>query len=193
MSDPDFKAEEAPPPQPPRPQPRSQLEQDEMYARQLAQHYQSQGGPRGQGGYGSRGEGQAPERPRSREPEREHSFFDGMSHITTMNIVADSTQTSFPRFARTSSRASRRRRRQLVAGSTISPRSWIVARSTSMTSTATLSTPAGLGHPNDRTLAPRSQIRCTASASRPSSDDRQTTTDTMPTTGSLATTLRSWR
>ncbi|KAJ8113808.1 hypothetical protein OPT61_g4153 [Boeremia exigua] len=54
MSDPNFKTEEAPPPQPPRPQPRSQLEQDEMYARQLAEHYQSQGAQQGQGGYGSR-------------------------------------------------------------------------------------------------------------------------------------------
>ncbi|CAG5162082.1 uncharacterized protein ALTATR162_LOCUS6156 [Alternaria atra] len=73
MSDPNFKAEEAPPPQPPRPQPRSQLEQDEIYARQLAQHYQSQGGPEGQGGYASRGQGQ---RQRPGEPDREHSFFD---------------------------------------------------------------------------------------------------------------------
>lgn len=72
MSDPNFKAEEAPPPQPPRPQPRSQLEQDEMYARQLAQHYQSQGGPEGAGGHGARGRG----RPRPNEPEREPSFFD---------------------------------------------------------------------------------------------------------------------
>lgn len=44
MSDPNFKDEEAPPPKPPRPtqQPRSQVEQDEIYARQLAEHYQSQ-------------------------------------------------------------------------------------------------------------------------------------------------------
>ena len=53
MSDPNFKTEEAAPPKPPRPQPRSQLEQDEMYARQLAEHYQSQGGQQNQGGYGS--------------------------------------------------------------------------------------------------------------------------------------------
>ncbi|KAF1966061.1 hypothetical protein BU23DRAFT_560523 [Bimuria novae-zelandiae CBS 107.79] len=45
MSDPNFKEEEAPPPRPPRPtqQPRSQVEEDEILARQLAQHYQSQG------------------------------------------------------------------------------------------------------------------------------------------------------
>ncbi|CAA9964762.1 hypothetical protein CFE70_008201 [Pyrenophora teres f. teres 0-1] len=74
MSDPNFKAEETPPPQPPRPQPRSQLEQDEIYARQLAQHYQTQGGP---GGQGQRGQGQR-QQPGARpgEPEREHSFFD---------------------------------------------------------------------------------------------------------------------
>ncbi|OAL54557.1 hypothetical protein IQ07DRAFT_272676 [Pyrenochaeta sp. DS3sAY3a] len=75
MSDPNFKGEETPPPQPPRPQ-RTQLEQDEIYARQLAQHYQSQGD---QGGYGSRAPGQPPRRqqtgPRP-EGEREHSFFD---------------------------------------------------------------------------------------------------------------------
>ena len=41
MSDPDFKAEEeAPPPQPPRrTQPQSQVEADELYARQLNEHY----------------------------------------------------------------------------------------------------------------------------------------------------------
>lgn len=73
MSDPNFKAEEAPPPQPPRPQ-RTQLEQDEIYARQLAEHYQSQGGPSGHGQNQQRRQhpGQRPN-----EPDREHSFFDG--------------------------------------------------------------------------------------------------------------------
>jgi len=82
MSDPNFKGEEAPPPQPPRPsQPRSQVEQDEIYARQLAEHYQSSSQ-----GYGSqpRGDPRIPQR--RREPglkpdepydDREHSFFDG--------------------------------------------------------------------------------------------------------------------
>lgn len=53
MSDPDAVREPTPPPQPPRPQaqrvgstPQSQLEADEQYARQLAEHY---------GGYGSDG------------------------------------------------------------------------------------------------------------------------------------------
>lgn len=85
MSDPDFRSEETPPPPPPRPQPRSQLEQDEMYARQLAEHYQNQGGQQAQGGYGSRTQ----ERERqpyarsnnknnnNRDDDREHSFFDG--------------------------------------------------------------------------------------------------------------------
>ncbi|GAB7338499.1 hypothetical protein MBLNU457_5250t1 [Dothideomycetes sp. NU457] len=46
MSDPSFSAEEAPPPQPPRPTAaQRQLEQDEMYARQLAQHYQARERP----------------------------------------------------------------------------------------------------------------------------------------------------
>lgn len=79
MSDPNFKTEEAAPPKPPRPQPRSQLEQDEMYARQLAEHYQSQGGQQSQGGYGSR-----ESRPYARsnnqnsqnKDDREYSFFD---------------------------------------------------------------------------------------------------------------------
>ncbi|KAJ4301409.1 ubiquitin-binding protein cue5 [Kalmusia sp. IMI 367209] len=58
MSDPNFKIEETPPPQPPRPrptQPRTQVEQDEIYARQLAEHYQSN-----DGGYGSRARGDPP-------------------------------------------------------------------------------------------------------------------------------------
>ncbi|KAF2492081.1 hypothetical protein BU16DRAFT_467039 [Lophium mytilinum] len=81
MSDPDFRAEETPPPQPPRPrQPQSQLEADEQYARQLAQHYQS-GAP----GYGSRERGDPPLPQRRQElglkpnelyDDREHSFFD---------------------------------------------------------------------------------------------------------------------
>lgn len=53
MSDPDFKPDDAvaaaAPPQPPRPQrqPMSQLEADEMYARQLAEQYNAQGAPSG--------------------------------------------------------------------------------------------------------------------------------------------------
>jgi len=84
MSDPDFVPEEQPPAPPPRPaqgqRTMSQLESDEMYARQLAQHYQ------GTPGYGSRTTGQPP-LPRRRQEtglkpnelndDRDHSFFDG--------------------------------------------------------------------------------------------------------------------
>ena len=84
MSDPNYKEEEAPPPQPPRPsQPRTQLEQDELYARQLAEHYQSSGYE----GYGNRGRGDPPIghrretglKPNELYGEKEHSFFDGQS------------------------------------------------------------------------------------------------------------------
>ncbi|KAK4993878.1 ubiquitin-binding protein cue5 [Elasticomyces elasticus] len=88
MSDPDFK-EEGPPPQPPRPtqtlrQSQQQLEADEMYARQLAEHYQSAARPQ-------RGEYQSqfydatppPKPPRPRQgraaqgaQNEERSFFD---------------------------------------------------------------------------------------------------------------------
>jgi hypothetical protein len=80
MSDPNFKSEEAAPPKPPRPQPRSQVEQDEMYARQLAEHYQSQGGQQGQGGYGSERRSAPYARSNNRnqsKDDREYSFFDG--------------------------------------------------------------------------------------------------------------------
>lgn len=87
MTDPDFQPEEAAPPQPPRPtqrqqqrQPHTQLEADEMYARQLAEHYNSQGPDQGRGQqtrYNQR-ERQGPnqQRPRYDEEDREHSFFD---------------------------------------------------------------------------------------------------------------------
>lgn len=85
MSDPNFKAEETPPPQPPRPsqQPRSQVEQDEIYARQLAEHYQSS-----YQGYGSRLRGDPPAphprrdtglKPNELHDGKEHSFFDGIT------------------------------------------------------------------------------------------------------------------
>lgn len=86
MSDPNFRTDETPPPKPPRPQPRqqpqpqpqphtrTQLEQDELYARQLAEHYQSQGAPRQQG----RPQPGYPRQQRSNDAadSREHSFFD---------------------------------------------------------------------------------------------------------------------
>lgn len=71
MSDPSFQAEEVAPPQPPRRPPQSQLEQDEIYARQLAEHYQAQAV------HNQRRQGNDPRRQsRPSEPEREHSFFD---------------------------------------------------------------------------------------------------------------------
>lgn len=89
MSDPDFQAEEAPPPQPPRPtQPRSQLEADELYARQLAEHYDSTGGYEG---FGSRSRGDPPLPRRHKDSglkpselydDRDHSFFDGECSLT---------------------------------------------------------------------------------------------------------------
>lgn len=76
MSDPSFKAEEAPPPQPPRPtqgQPRTQLEQDELYARQLAAHYQESS----RSGHPQQQQQQQQRRPGEAEDDREYSFFDG--------------------------------------------------------------------------------------------------------------------
>ena len=94
MSDPEAQNEPAPPPQPPRPtQPpsatggRSQLEADELYARQLAEHYQHQAARQGLRDSTRDYRGQDPrlERPRqetSLKPnelydDREHSFLDG--------------------------------------------------------------------------------------------------------------------
>jgi len=93
MSDPDFQKEQeqAPPPRPPRPtQAQSQLEADEQYARQLAQHYQTEESAEGYGAYGSRtrGEPPLPRQQRQGNPnpnelyeDREHSFFDGRRYI----------------------------------------------------------------------------------------------------------------
>lgn len=89
MSDPSAAVEETPPPQPPRPTvnrlgstPQSQLEADEQYARQLAQHYDS--GP-GSGQYtrsGNRGQASRPQR----LPERESNFLEDELPIITENI-----------------------------------------------------------------------------------------------------------
>ncbi|KAI4729422.1 hypothetical protein E4T49_02768 [Aureobasidium sp. EXF-10728] len=82
MSDPDFKPEEAPPPRPPRPtQAQRQLDADEQYARQLAQHFQSEARPqRTRRDDDDRGP-PLPNRPRQQRPglgddDREYSFFD---------------------------------------------------------------------------------------------------------------------
>lgn len=85
MSDPDAAQQEAsrepaPPPQPPRPargEPTSQLEADERYARQLAEHYDNVGAYEGR----TSSRGQAPRRQATGlKPnemyDREHSFLD---------------------------------------------------------------------------------------------------------------------
>ncbi|KAH0292579.1 hypothetical protein M436DRAFT_49368 [Aureobasidium namibiae CBS 147.97] len=82
MSDPDFKPEEAPPPRPPRPtQAQRQLDADEQYARQLAQHFQTESRPqRTRRDDDDRGP-PLPTRPRQQRPggaeeDREYNFFD---------------------------------------------------------------------------------------------------------------------
>ncbi|KIW01391.1 uncharacterized protein PV09_07158 [Verruconis gallopava] len=78
MSDPTFEPEQ-PPPQPARPQrrqqPMSQLEADELYARQLAEQYDNAAGE-----YGPRGRGRPPPGARRQRPnelhENEYSFWD---------------------------------------------------------------------------------------------------------------------
>lgn len=88
MSDPSFKDEEVAPPRPPRPtQAQRQLEADEMYARQLAEHYQSSGSApaqRARTAYVEDEESAPPlptrnntARPTMSNEDREHSFFDG--------------------------------------------------------------------------------------------------------------------
>jgi hypothetical protein len=97
MSDPDSHSKEAEaPPQPPRPDraPRSQIESDELYARQLAEHY-SGTGPQSQ----RRGRtDQYTNIPRARKEtglkpnelydDREHSFIDGESR-TVFQVLAN--------------------------------------------------------------------------------------------------------
>jgi hypothetical protein len=83
MSDPDFRDQEQRPPPPPRKtQAMTQLQSDELYARQLAEHYNTS-----HDGFGSRSRGDPP-LPRRRETglkpnelydDREHSFIDGKS------------------------------------------------------------------------------------------------------------------
>lgn len=97
MSDPDAVREPTPPPQPPRPQakrvgstPQSQLEADEQYARQLAEHY---GG--GFGGEGNRniGGGGQPRRQQTGmrpnenyQQENERNFIDDDLPVIKENL-----------------------------------------------------------------------------------------------------------
>lgn len=97
MSDPDSQqepAEPTPPPQPPRPTPSprpeaslSQLEADEQYARQLAEHYNGDaayGAPPRSSSREQRGAPRGPKptremglKPNELYDDREHSFLDG--------------------------------------------------------------------------------------------------------------------
>ncbi|TKA61683.1 hypothetical protein B0A49_09423 [Cryomyces minteri] len=102
MSDPDFQDEEpAPPPKPPRPtqaqrESQRQLEADEMYARQLAEHYQNPRRQERPPGYGSqqRGDPPLPRRPQNTnlkpnelyDDDKEHSFFDDDLPVIKENV-----------------------------------------------------------------------------------------------------------
>lgn len=91
MSDPDFKAEEAaPPPQPPRPaKAQTQLEADELYARQLAEHYQT-ASARQPNQYNQRSSSnRRPNQQRAAyddEEEPERNFFDDDLPVIRQNI-----------------------------------------------------------------------------------------------------------
>jgi len=85
MTDPSAQ-EELPPPKPPRPAPtsttRRQLEEDEIYARQLAEHY-GDGTNRGPTG---RSTGQTRQPQNDFDADREHSFFDDDLPVIRENI-----------------------------------------------------------------------------------------------------------
>lgn len=79
MTDPNAQTEDVPPAKPPRPSAsQRQVEADEMYARQLAEHYNRRAPPRrlddDEARYRRR-RGSDPS-----EDERDYSFFDGMLH-----------------------------------------------------------------------------------------------------------------
>ena len=82
MTDPDAaknEPEETPPPQPPRPQERaqlSQLEADEAYARQLAEHYDNVGAYESRTSNRSRTGRQQQQQRTSNEEDREYSFIE---------------------------------------------------------------------------------------------------------------------
>jgi len=91
MSDPDAVIEPTPPPQPPRPTapragsaPLSQLEADEQYARQLAEHYDGGGShaPRSS----SRAQQQQHGRKSNEQPEDNYSFLDDDLPIIKENL-----------------------------------------------------------------------------------------------------------
>ncbi|GAO19057.1 hypothetical protein UVI_02061710 [Ustilaginoidea virens] len=89
MTDPDAvksDTEEVPPPQPPRPQGRraqmSQMEADELYARQLAEHYDNVGA------YEARTSNRSRDAPQSQgwDDERQHSFLDDDLPVIRENL-----------------------------------------------------------------------------------------------------------
>lgn len=91
MSDPDAVREPTPPPQPPRPTaqrlgstPQSQLEADEQYARQLAEHYGG-GGSYGPRSTSNRERNEAGLRPNELNDEN-HSFLDDDLPIIKENL-----------------------------------------------------------------------------------------------------------
>jgi len=105
MSDPDAVREPTPPPQPPRPNatrmgstPLSQLEADEQYARQLAEHYSGGGGG---GSYGPRGTSQRGQQQQQRQTgphpddpyDENHSFIDDDLPIIKENLKKGFLQT----------------------------------------------------------------------------------------------------
>lgn len=84
MTDPKAQEEMTPPPKPPRPTQQSttaqrQLEADEMYARQLSDHYNAAGRRAPPPGWESDPRYQRP-RGSEESDEREYSFFDGMGY-----------------------------------------------------------------------------------------------------------------
>lgn len=114
MSDPNAQVEPAAPPQPPQPArlpeaptttPQNQLEADELYARQLAEHYRGAASRREEtGARGNRREPYMPARQRETglKPnelhEDEHSFLDGMTidlpSSCSMSVLKSSQMTS---------------------------------------------------------------------------------------------------
>lgn len=75
MTDPSAAEQDAPPPKPPRPTAaQRQLEADEMYARQLAEHYNR---PTRQPRWDNEYPQQRPRRGSDGSEEKEYSFFDG--------------------------------------------------------------------------------------------------------------------
>ena len=114
MSDPESQREAAPPPQPPRPaappknpSARSQLEADELYARQLAEHYQNQAARQGMRDSSRDYRARDPSMDRPRREmglkanelydDREHSFIDGERTLGAyFTLTLTTVQTIFP-------------------------------------------------------------------------------------------------